>query len=81
VRTLPKKTKTVEEHLEVIENLLVGIILKRKPNVKELAKIIGISDNRITEMYPKKGEVETEEIEATETGETSDQQTGDETSA
>lgn len=54
---MPKKPKSVEEHLETIENLLVGIILKRKPSVKDVAKIVGISDKRITEMYPQpKGE-------------------------
>ena len=81
MRRLPKKVKTVEEHLEIIENLLVGIILKRKPNVKELAKILGVSDNKLTEMYPKKGVVEIEgkdEAEAEEAAGTNDQQTGDE---
>ena len=81
MRKLPKKVKTIEEHLEIIENLLVGIILKRRPNVKELAKIMGVSDNKITQMYPKKGEGEPESVEATEIGDTNDQQTGDETSA
>ena len=50
---VPKKAKTVEEHLGTIENLLVGIILKRTPNVKDLAKIVGVSDRKITEMYPE----------------------------
>jgi hypothetical protein len=53
---MPKKVKTVEEHLEIIENLLVGILLNRKPSVKELAKTVGISDKRITEMYPEPSE-------------------------
>lgn len=52
--TTPKKSKTVEEHLEIIENLLAGIILKRSPTIKELAKIMGISSDRLTEMYPEK---------------------------
>lgn len=51
---MPKKSKTVEEHLEIIENLLAGIILKRSPNLKELAKIMGISSDKLTEMYPEK---------------------------
>jgi hypothetical protein len=51
--------------------------LKRKPTVRELAKVIGISDKKITEMYPKKGEEET--LETSEKGETIDQPTGDET--
>jgi hypothetical protein len=53
---MPKKVKKIEEHLEIIENLLVGILLDRKPSVKELAKIVGISDRRITEMYPEPSE-------------------------
>jgi hypothetical protein len=34
VISMPKKPKTVEEHLEIIENLLAGIILKRSPTLK-----------------------------------------------
>lgn len=64
---IPKKTKKVEDHLEIIENLLAGIILKRTPNVKQLAKIMGVSDNELTRLYPrtkKKGEDANEENEA-----------------
>jgi hypothetical protein len=50
---VPKKIKKVEDHLEIIENLLAGIILNRKPDVKILAKIMGVSDTKITKMYPK----------------------------
>ena len=50
---IPKKPKTVEEHLETIETLLAGIILKRTPNVKEVAKIMGISDVKLTLLYPR----------------------------
>jgi hypothetical protein len=50
---IPKKTRKVEEHLEIIEALLAGIILKRTPNVKQVAKIIGVSDNELTELYPR----------------------------
>lgn len=50
---MPKKPKTVEEHLEIIENLLAGVILKRTPNVKEVAKIMGISSDKLTELYPR----------------------------
>ncbi len=78
---MPKKVKTVEEHLETIENLLVGILLKRRPNVRELAKIVGVSNEKITQMYPKrKGEEEAEELESNETGQTANQEDGDEAS-
>jgi hypothetical protein len=50
---MPKKTKTVEDHLEIIENLLAGILLKRTPNVKQVAAIIGSSSDRLTELYPR----------------------------
>ncbi len=53
---MPKKVKKIDEHLEIIENLLVGILLNRKPSVKDLAKIVGISDKRITDMYPEPSE-------------------------
>jgi hypothetical protein len=58
---MPKKTKTVEDHLEIIENLIAGLLLKRTPNVKQVAKIMEISDDKLTEMYPysnKKGETD-----------------------
>ncbi len=50
---IPKKPKKVEDHLEIIENLLAGIILKRTPNVKQVAKIMEISDNELTRLYPR----------------------------
>ena len=42
---MPKKPKSVEEHFEIIENLLIGIILKRKPNIKDVAKIVVFRTN------------------------------------
>jgi hypothetical protein len=63
VIAIPKKTKKVEDHLEIIENLLAGIILKRTPNIKEVAKIMGVSDDKLTQLYPrskKKDEVSEE---------------------
>jgi len=66
VIAIPKKTKKVEDHLEAIENLLAGIILKRTPTVKQLAKIMAVSDKELTRLYPrtkKKREHESEENE------------------
>lgn len=51
---MPKKKKTSEEHLEIIELLLAGILLKRDVDVKKVAKIIGCSDKKLTEIYPEK---------------------------
>ena len=51
---MPKKKKTIEEHLQAVQYLLAGILLKRNPNVKEVAKVIGCSDNLLTKMYPER---------------------------
>ena len=53
---MAKKIKSVEEHLVDIKYLLVGILLNRKPSVKEVAKIVGCSDKKISELYPAKEE-------------------------
>lgn len=42
---------------------------------------MGISNDKITQMYPKKKGEEEAETEATETGKANDQHTGDETSS
>ena len=51
---MPKKTKTVEEHLQTVEYLLAGLLLKKDVDVKKVAKIMGCSDNVITALYPEK---------------------------
>jgi hypothetical protein len=51
---MPKKIKTVEDHLQSIEYLLAGIILKRDLNIKQVAKIIGCCDTKLTEMCPER---------------------------
>ena len=51
---MPKKIKTNEEHLQTIEYLLAGLLLKKEVDVKKVAKIIGCSDNVITGLYPNK---------------------------
>ena len=51
---MPKKIKDNEKRLETIEYLLAGILLGKKPNIKEVAKIIGCSDNVLTKLYPEK---------------------------
>lgn len=50
---MPKKIKTVEEHLQTIEYLLAGILLKRDVGVQQVAKIIGCDNSVITSMYPQ----------------------------
>jgi chorismate mutase len=51
---MPKKSKTVEEHLQDIKYLLAAILLKKEPNMKEVAKVTGCSDNKLTELFPEK---------------------------
>jgi DNA-binding Xre family transcriptional regulator len=51
---MPKKAETAEDHLQTIEYLLAGILLKRDVDVKKVAKIIGCSDKTLSKMYPKK---------------------------
>lgn len=50
---MPKKNKTVEQHLQTIEYLLAGILLKKEVNVKKVSKILGCSDKVLTELYPE----------------------------
>ena len=57
-----KKPRTVEEHLEVIEILLAGVLLDRKPSVKQVAKIIGIDNAKLGGLLPDShGKTEPEE--------------------
>jgi len=51
---MPKKIKKIEEHLQSIEYLLAGILLKREIDMKKVAKIIGCSDKTLTKLYPQK---------------------------
>ena len=50
---MPKKIKSDEESLKNIQLLLAGLLLKEdpKPDVKKLAKLIGVSDKTITDLY------------------------------
>ena len=59
---MPIKNKTQEEHLQDIKYLLAGILLDKKPNIKEVAKVIGCSDKTLTKLYPeRKGKSKQEE--------------------
>jgi hypothetical protein len=57
VRKIPKKKpKTTEEHLETVELLLAGLLLGRQPDVKQVAKVIGVSDKVLSALYPQRKE-------------------------
>jgi len=51
---MPKKNKTMEEHLQTIEYLLAGMLLKKDVDVKKVAKVIGCSDKTLSALYPEK---------------------------
>ena len=51
---MPKKTKSTEEHLQTVQYLLAGILLKKEVDIKKVAKIIGCSDKTLTALYPEK---------------------------
>lgn len=53
---MPKKSKSTEEHLKTIELMLAGVLLNQesKPELRKLAKLIGVSDDAITDLYPQR---------------------------
>lgn len=51
---MPKKIKTQEEHLQTIEYLLAGLLLKKDVDVKKVAKIMRCSDKTLTALYPER---------------------------
>ena len=51
---MPKKSKNIEEHLQTIEYLLAGILLKKETDIRKVAKIIGCSDSTLTALYPQR---------------------------
>jgi hypothetical protein len=55
---IPPKKKTVEEHLETIEMLLAGLLLKNEIPVKRISKVMGMRDTNITNVYPQNKERE-----------------------
>jgi hypothetical protein len=63
VSKLPKKVKKIEDHLQAIQYLLAGILLKKEANLKKVAKIIGISDKELTKIYPQRKGKKREVIE------------------
>lgn len=53
---MPKKTRTTEEHLKTIELLVAGLLMnqEKKPSVQEIARLIGVDESTITELYPQR---------------------------
>lgn len=51
---MEKKNKEIEDRLRTIEYLLAGLLLKKDPNLKQVAKIIGCSDKVLTKLYPSR---------------------------
>lgn len=61
---MPENNKEIVEHLKRIEYLLAGILLDRKPYVKEVAKAIKCSDNTITSIFPDRGKGKKEKTDS-----------------
>ncbi|MDG6916951.1 MAG: hypothetical protein JRM85_05080 [Nitrososphaerota archaeon] len=53
---------SIEQHLRTIEIMLAGLLLGRKPKVKEVAKIIGVSDKTLSMLLPE-GKAEKKDTE------------------
>lgn len=55
---MPKQTKSDKESLRNIQLLLAGLLLKEepRPDVKKLAKLIGVSDKTITDLYRQRAQ-------------------------
>jgi hypothetical protein len=53
---------SIEQHLKTIEILLAGLLLGRKPKVKEVAKIMGVSDRTLSMLLPE-GKAEKKDTE------------------
>lgn len=51
---MSRKIKTSDEHFQVIEYLLAGLLLKKEVGLKKVAKIIGCSDKTLTILYPER---------------------------
>lgn len=53
---MPKKTKTTEEHLKTIELLVAGLLMNqdKKPSVQQIARLIGVDESTITDLYPQR---------------------------
>ncbi|MBS3077362.1 hypothetical protein J4233_03755 [Candidatus Pacearchaeota archaeon] len=68
---MPKKNKEIEDRLQTIEYLLAGILMKREPNIKEVAKVIGCSDTKLSSLFPdrkKKGKNKLDNEESIDKG-------------
>ena len=51
---MQKKNKTVEDHLQIIEYLLAGLLLKRDTDVNKIARVIGCSSKTLSKIFPEK---------------------------
>ncbi len=71
---MPEDKKDIIEHLKRIEYLLAAILLGRKPNVKEVAKAIKVSDNTLTAIFPDKGKGKKSKVETNMSAESEKEQ-------
>ena len=68
---MPKKPKSVEEHLGTVQVLLAGLLLKEepRPSVEKLEKLIELRKGTLSELFPQrksKRKPESQESQAVE---------------
>lgn len=51
---MTEKKDNIERELKKLQYLLAGLLLNKKPNIKQVAKVIGVSDKTLTKFYPEK---------------------------
>jgi AraC-like DNA-binding protein len=51
---MTENNKEIQKHLKEIKYLLAGILLNKKPNIKEVAKAAGCSDKTLTKLFPER---------------------------
>jgi hypothetical protein len=53
---VPKKTKSVEEHLKTVQILLAGLLLKEEPRpvVDKLEELIEVRKGTLAEIFPQR---------------------------
>jgi AraC-like DNA-binding protein len=51
---MTENNKEIQKHWKEIKYLLAGILLNKKPNIKEVAKAAGCSDKTLTKLFPER---------------------------
>jgi hypothetical protein len=62
---VPKKNKSVEDHLKTVQILLSGLLLKQepRPDVVKLEQLIGVRKGTLSELFPQRKAKNDEKVE------------------